>query len=197
MKLLGCDKLGKQYNHKWIFRKATLKLNQSDQVSLDGSNGTGKTTLLKLLTGIIKPSEGSLTLPDWNISIIGQSPMVYKHLTCFDNLRFFSSATDKEIKQELKNVQLLFHSNRVMAEFSKGMIQKTLIALAALRKPDFLFLDEPFTALDQQGAEYLKEKIASFKAKSIGFLLIDHNEKRLHELTSRHLHLKNHNLEEG
>ena len=89
------------------------------------------------------------------------------------------------------------HSNRALAEFSKGMIQKTLIALAVLRKPDFLFLDEPFTALDQEGTIYLNEQLAQLAKRNVGYLLIDHNKDRLMDLTNRHLFLDKNSLAES
>lgn len=196
MNLLKCNNLGKQFNQRWLFRNASIDINSTDQISLSGPNGSGKTTLMKILTGISRPSEGKLSIPGWRISVIGQSPMLYKHLTCLDNLRFFSSAPDQEIRKELRNVQLLMHSNRVLAEFSKGMIQKTLIALAVLRKPDFLFLDEPFTALDQEGTVYLNKQLAQLAESNVGYLLIDHNKDRLMDLTSRHLLLEKNSLAE-
>lgn len=197
MNLLKCNNLGKQFNQRWLFRNTSININSTDKVSLSGPNGSGKTTLLKILTGISKPSEGKLSIPSWRIAVIGQSPMLYKHLTCLDNLRFFSAAHDQEIRKELKNIQLLMHSNRVLAEFSKGMIQKTLIALAVLRKPDFLFLDEPFTALDQEGTVYLNRQLARLTERNVGYLLIDHNKNRLENLTSRHLFLEKNSLLES
>lgn len=196
MNSYSCKNISKKFSNNWIFRHLDLQIQREDRIFLSGNNGAGKTTLMKTIAGILKPSEGSITRPNWQISVIGQSPMLYKHLSCLENIELFCSADQTEIKNALDAVSLLMHRKRPLAEFSKGMIQRTQIALALLRKPDFLFLDEPFTALDKEGMSYFIDVLQNYAAIKAGFLLIDHDQARGKSLTSRHLNIQNARLQE-
>ncbi|MEZ4519043.1 MAG: ABC transporter ATP-binding protein [Chloroflexota bacterium] len=138
-----------------------------------GPNGAGKTTTIRMLLGLIHPSEGEVCIFGKPLSAerksvlarIGslvESPAYYEHLTGRENLEVFRRLTDwpkSRIADVLKLVRLTDVQNRLVRTYSMGMKQRLGLAMALLGKPDLLILDEPTNGLDPAGITEIRELI--------------------------------------
>lgn len=138
-----------------------------------GHNGAGKSTTIRLLLGLLKPSEGRVFLfnediqknKNFILSRIGsliESPSLYGHLTAFENLKIaalYQGVSFDRIDEVLKTVGLRDVSQKKARNFSTGMKQRLGIALALLTDPELIILDEPINGLDPKGIMEIRELI--------------------------------------
>ncbi|GAC1424111.1 MAG: ABC transporter ATP-binding protein [Ktedonobacteraceae bacterium] len=172
----GCDTsdpymsivgLKKTYGLKPILRGIDLRIQQGERVAILGSNGTGKTTLLRILAGLTKPSAGTIAIEGFDIvkdaqavrqrvGFVAHQPYVYEELTALENLLFFGRMYNVEHAQKravtlLRCVGLEKRMRERTNTFSRGQVQRLAWARALLHTPPLLLLDEPETGLDQEG----------------------------------------------
>jgi len=157
----------------------TLSVKTGETFGFLGPNGAGKTTTLKLLVGIIFPSEGSASIlgQDFHdpeikkrIGFLPEQPYFYDYLTAPELLDYYAglsgmSAADRtqRIPQVLERVGLSDVGNKQLRKFSKGMLQRVGIAQAIVHDPELLILDEPMSGLDPLGRHEIRELIQSLK----------------------------------
>ena len=168
-----------------------------------GPNGAGKTTTIRMLTGILKPTEGRINIfgkDIWNNpiqikQIIGNVPEmanVYMDLTALQNLTFIGELFQIPKKKRLKRAEMLlrkfdlYEKRHFKAKkYSKGMKQRLLLCMALMSNPKILFLDEPVTGLDVQSARMIKQLIKDYNKKGITFFLTTHDMEVANELCDR------------
>lgn len=144
-----------------------------------GPNGAGKTTTLKLLLGLLKPTEGTITFfgtkmtAQNRLSILKhtgsliESPSYYGHLTGLENLQIIAKlkkAPAEEIEKTLHTVRLYEQKDKKVKQYSLGMKQRLGIAMALLGNPRVLILDEPTNGLDPAGIQEIREFIKELPA---------------------------------
>ena len=150
-----------------------------------GPNGAGKSTILKMLTGILRPTSGSIEFDGhpWkrndleHIGALIEMPPLYENLTAYENLKVRTTLLgldDARINEVLQIVQLTNTGKKRAGQFSLGMKQRLGIAIALLNSPQLLILDEPTNGLDPLGIEELRELIRSFPCKGITVILSSH-----------------------
>lgn len=164
--------LNKQYGHKQILDNVNLTLETGQIYGLIGKNGVGKTTLMRILTGLAFKTSGEFTLFDkegereldeqrHRIGTMIETPAFFPYMTARQNLEYYRiqrGIVDKNIVEEvLETVDLKDTDKKQFKNFSLGMKQRLGLALALLNSPDLLILDEPINGLDPQG-------IAEFRA---------------------------------
>jgi heme exporter protein A len=176
--VLSADKLVGVRGDRLLFEKLNFKLSNGTVLYLQGANGSGKTTLLRIICGLSKPYEGHVNWCGENIHslaeeyskhvlYIGHLPGIKEDLTALENLQFslaLSGTNISEIKanETLKMLGLAKGLNLPTRMLSQG--QKRRVALARLWLQDLplWILDEPFTALDANATQLLKQKIEAF-----------------------------------
>ena len=165
--------------------KVSLNIPRNSVYGLLGPNGAGKSTTLKMLTGILKPTFGTVTFngQPWSrealneIGALIEMPPLYENLTARENLKVRTTLLglpDKRIDEVLQIVQLTNTGKKRVGQFSLGMKQRLGIANALLNHPKLLILDEPTNGLDPIGIEELRELIRSFPEKGITVILSSH-----------------------
>ncbi|MBC5742102.1 ABC transporter ATP-binding protein [Lachnospiraceae bacterium MD308] len=170
------DSLTKQYGEKAVVNKLDLKVPSGSIYGFLGPNGAGKSTTLKLLLGLIKPTEGHMKLlgrevnTENRLAILSQtgslieSPAYYGHLSGKENLRIVCTLKDvpfKEIDRVLEIVRMTKQQNKKVSKYSLGMKQRLGLAAALLGAPKLLLLDEPTNGLDPAGIQEMRELICS------------------------------------
>jgi ABC-type multidrug transport system ATPase subunit len=166
-----------------------LRVNRGDIYGFLGPNGSGKTTTLSLLLGLLKTQRGSIEilgkdLHDHRKEILGkvgsliESPSLYNHLTAKENLEVYREiygASKTRFYEVLNIVGLSDTGTKTVKQFSLGMKQRLSIALTLLPKPELLMLDEPTNGLDPAGILELRSLIKKLnKEEGITFLISSH-----------------------
>ena len=183
--ILKTTNLCKSFNKQIAVNNISLNIEKNSVYGLLGPNGAEKSTTLKMITGILKPTSGSIEFDEhaWkrsdlnHIGALIEMPPLYENLTAFENLKVRSTLlglTDKRIEEVLQIVRLTETGRKRAGQFSLGMKQRLGIAIALLNSPKLLILDEPTNGLDPVGIEELRELIRSFPAKGITVILSSH-----------------------
>src|SRR5690606_12847949 len=145
-----------------VLKKLDLSIERGECVALLGPNGSGKSTLLRLLSGLSKPTSGTITVGGWElpreaaavraqIGMVSHKPLLYENLTARENLHFFArlynlspAERDERMNALLERVGLARRAGDLIRTYSRGMQQRLSIARALLHNPDVLLLDEPY-----------------------------------------------------
>ena len=177
--------LCKSFSGQMAVNNISLNIEKNSVYGLLGPNGAGKSTTLKMITGILKPTSGSIEFDGhlWklndleHIGALIEMPPLYENLTAYENLKVRTTLLgldDARINEVLQIVQLTNTGKKRAGQFSLGMKQRLGIAIALLNHPKLLILDEPTNGLDPVGIEELRELIRSFPAKGITVILSSH-----------------------
>lgn len=177
--------LTKKYKSQFAVNNVSINVEKNSIYGLLGPNGAGKSTLLKMISGIAKPSSGSIIIDghNWsrddlnNIGALIEAPPLYENLTAVENLKVRTlvlSLPDRRIQEVLEIVRLTNTNKKRAGQFSLGMKQRLGIALALLSSPKLLILDEPTNGLDPLGIEELRDLIRSFPKQGITVILSSH-----------------------
>jgi len=188
--------LTKEYRKRFSRKKVIaldgldLEIRKGEIFGLLGPNGSGKTTTLKLLLGIISPTKGEafvLGKPVKDIHVKGkvgympEGPYFYEFLNPVELLDFYGQLFSinkrqrrNKIDELLELVGLSPYRNRIIRNFSKGMLQRIGIAVSMLNDPELLFLDEPTIGLDPLGSMEMKSLFYRLKDKGKTILLSSH-----------------------
>jgi len=168
-----------------------------------GPNGAGKTTTIRILTGILKPDEGTALVSGYDVlknpleikQCLGVVPEVsnaYVDLTAWENLMLMGElyGVPKKEREEnavelLKDFGLYDVRKKPVKEFSKGMKQKLLLCMALINNPEILFLDEPTSGLDVESARLIREKIRQLNRDGKTIFLTSHNMEEVNQLCHR------------
>ncbi|MCR6545116.1 ABC transporter ATP-binding protein [Dehalobacterium formicoaceticum] len=179
---------------KRILQDVNLTLSPGEFAVLLGPNGAGKSTLLKVLSRIQKPTTGKVASKG-QIGFLAHRSFLYDRLTAYENLKFYGklfqvSGLPERIEALLDQVGLSYFSHEPVYTFSRGMVQRLAIARAVLHDPALLFLDEPFTGLDQKGTVILDQVLGEMHRRGKTILMVTHNFEQGMELVNRLLIMK-------
>lgn len=177
-------------------------------VSILGRNGAGKTTLLNIISGVAKPSSGSVQLFGTDpsntenkakLAVISHEMFLYGNLTPVENLEYYGKMygvlnLEQRISDLLKDVELTHRRFDLVSTFSRGMTQRLTIARALLHKPSLLLLDEPFTGLDQHAIGMLIGLLQRQKDQGRTIILTTHDLHTAHILSERFVVLEKHRI---
>ena len=183
--ILKTTSLCKKFKGQIAVNNVSLNIPRNSVYGLLGPNGAGKSTTLKMITGILKPTSGTIIFngQPWNrsalkeIGALIEMPPLYENLTAWENLKVRTTLLglpDIRIDEVLQIVQLTNTGKKRAGQFSLGMKQRLGIANALLNHPKLLILDEPTNGLDPVGIEELRELIRSFPQKGITVILSSH-----------------------
>ena len=185
--------LEKRYGLKRVLRGLDFELERGGFLVVTGANGAGKTTLLRLCAGLAVPTGGSLEIePERGlIGFLGHEPLVYRELTALENLDLYGRLYRVPERRErigmlLERFGLWDARNQRADSFSRGMLQRLSLCRGLLHDPGLLVLDEPFSALDEEGAALLDRELAELRPHAT-FLVATHDPDRLAALATDRL----------
>jgi heme exporter protein A len=185
--------LEKRYGRKRALSGVSFALERRGFLLVTGANGSGKTTLLRLVAGLAAPTRGTLTVEAEraDLGYVGHEPLLYRELTALENLELFGHLYRVVDRRERSGMLLErfglwdVRADRV-STFSRGMTQRLALCRALLHDPALLVLDEPFTALDEDGAALLDRELASL-AGDRTIVLSTHDPARVASRATDHL----------
>ncbi len=195
MRLLAIKQFSCAFPNKKVLHNLNLAITSGQVVAILGSNGAGKSTLLKCILGLTDKNaqlDGDIEilghsvlreplLARQQLAYVPEQPAVYGHLSAIENIRYFLSLSNadcvtKPIETYLSQVGLEQQAwQRPCSEYSKGMKQKVMLALALAKQSKLLLLDEPNSGLDPQTTEELNQLILKCKNDGMGVLVVTHD----------------------
>jgi ABC-2 type transport system ATP-binding protein len=193
--------LTKKMKGKNLVSNINLHIHKGEIYGFLGQNGAGKTTIMKMLTGITNPTNGEIELFGQRLTKSSKSvlkrvgsiieyPILFEHLTAMENMKihceYLGYYDDKGIKQALDMVQLKGIEDKKVKEFSLGMKQRLGIARAIVTKPELIILDEPINGLDPIGIKDIRDLILILnKEYGITVLLSSHILGEMEQVVNR------------
>ena len=182
--------LARSFGTKRVLQGLDLDVARGDFVVVTGPNGSGKTTLLRLCAGLAAPTSGELSvdLDRAQIGFVGHDPLVYRELTPLENLDLYGRLYRVRERRErigmlLERFGLWDARKERVATFSRGMLQRLALCRSLLHEPQLLVLDEPFNALDEEGAALLDRELSELRPTRT-FLVATHDPGRVAALSS-------------
>ncbi|NLC51770.1 MAG: ABC transporter ATP-binding protein [Firmicutes bacterium] len=214
-KVIEAKSISKSFSGVKVIQDLSFFIRSGEIVGLLGPNGSGKTTTVRLLNGVITADAGHIRVVGLNpftegdtlrrrCGVLTESAGLYRELSGEENLLFFAQLYGiknavRRVKELLSDFQLTEHKDKKVSIYSTGMLKRLGIARALLHKPQILYLDEPTTGLDPEGARDLLEYIKNLNQKyNVTILLCTHLLKQVQTLCHRFIFIhKGQLLEEG
>ena len=203
MSYLVIDQLTKSYQDKAILNGVSLSVEKGEFVSILGESGSGKTTMLKILSGLVDQDSGTIRLEDRDISLLPtqkrevslvfQDYILFPHLNVLDNIAFSmkikgvdSKTRRREALDYLEMMQLKGYERRMPHELSGGQKQRVAIARALAAKPKALLLDEPFSNLDANLSVEMCDFIKSLQRSThMTTIMVTHDREEAMRISDR------------
>ncbi len=200
--------LSKRFHDLIAVNNLNLEIYKGEILGFVGPNGAGKTTTMKMLGGLIKPTSGKIEIHNRNEEIIDikknpanlfkqigfliDLPAFYGHVTPNQILRYYGrllglskDSIEKRINWVLEIVEMTKWKNKILKEFSKGMVQRLGLAQALIHDPDLLVLDEPQTGLDPSGRILVRKILQKLKNMGKTIFLSSHLLYEISEVCDR------------
>lgn len=199
--LLQTNRLTKQYKNQKAVNEVSMHIEKGSIYGFIGRNGAGKTTFLKMISGLAEPTDGEIELFGFKgnevkqvfdrIGVLIEAPGLYMNMTAFDNLKLKAICMGiyrKAYIEEIMDIVGLGHvGNKKVKNFSLGMKQRLGIGMALVGEPDLLLLDEPINGLDPQGIVDVRETILKLnKERNITVLISSHILEELSKLATHY-----------
>jgi lipopolysaccharide export system ATP-binding protein len=216
--VLSVHNLAKSYKARRVVEDVSLHVRRGEAVGLLGPNGAGKTTVFYMITGLVKPDRGVISLDGYDVTplpmyrrarlgigYLPQEASVFRGLSVEDNIRAVLEITQpdqKKRRDELEGLLEEFRLTRMRhtpaVALSGGERRRCEIARALAGHPSFMLLDEPFAGIDPIAVGGIQDLVRHLKARGIGVLITDHSVRETLGLTDRAYIIYNgHVLTEG
>ena len=192
--------LTKEYNGTRVVDCVSFSVSKGEIYGLLGRNGAGKTTIMKMILGLVNPTEGSIAILGKDmrrneerdvlkkVGCIIENPGFYPNLTGTENLEIFSKLRGLEqicVQKALELVNLPYRDKKLFSKYSLGMKQRLAIANAIMHNPDILILDEPINGLDPIGISEVRVLLKKLKESGVSILISSHILSELESLADR------------
>jgi lipopolysaccharide export system ATP-binding protein len=197
--------LGKSFRKRPVLRDASLRLSRGEAVGLLGPNGAGKTTCFYIITGLLAPDYGTITLDSVDITrlpmyrrarlgigYLPQEASIFRGMTVEQNIRAVIEMVEKDrdrgaaMLEDLLAEFSISHLRRTPAlALSGGERRRTEIARALASRPSFMLLDEPLAGIDPIAVGDIRELVKHLKDRGIGVLITDHNVRETLDIVDR------------
>jgi ABC-2 type transport system ATP-binding protein len=198
--MLRCTGITKRFGDRCALAGVDLDIGEHEVVGFAGRNGAGKTTMMRVIMGLLEPDEGVLS---WNgqrlraddrqqIGYMPEERGLYPKMRCIDQLAYFAQLAGVSKRSARSHAEALLgslglaeRSNEPVEKLSLGNQQRVQLAAALVGEPKLLILDEPFSGLDPLGVDALTDLLAQRTEHGIGMLFSSHQLELMERLADR------------
>ncbi|MFK7695780.1 ABC transporter ATP-binding protein [Paenibacillus sp. HJGM_3] len=199
-KVLSVRNLKKKIGRRMIIKGVSFDVGEGEIFGFLGPNGSGKTTTIRMLVGLIKPTEGTIEVCGYDVQrqhnealgrvgCIVENPELYSYMTGWDNLEHFARMLvgigEDRIREVVDIVGLDARIHDKVRTYSLGMRQRLGIAQALLGRPSLLILDEPTNGLDPQGIKEMRDFIRHLASQGLSLFVSSHLLSEIQQLCDR------------
>lgn len=206
---ISIEHVTKKIKNATVLKDICLEMKGGTVYGLQGKNGSGKTMLMRAISGLIRPTSGRIVINGEqlhkNISIprsIGlllENPSLLPEYDASQNLKLLAKmqggVPEEEIRQLIRDVGLEDAGHKKVEKYSLGMKQRLGIASAILGSPDIILLDEPINAIDGEGVEEIRSLILSLKNEKRIIIVACHDKEEMNLLADEIVHLRDGRIE--
>ena len=206
---ISIEHVTKKIKNATVLKDICLEMKGGTVYGLQGKNGSGKTMLMRAISGLIRPTSGRIVINGEqlhkNISIprsIGlllENPSLLPDYDASQNLKLLAKmqggVPEDEIRQLIRDVGLEDAGHKKVEKYSLGMKQRLGIAAAILGSPDIILLDEPINAIDGEGVEEIRSLILSLKNEKRIIIVACHDKEEMNLLADEIVHLRDGRIE--
>ena len=202
---LGCDGLVKIYGKRRVVSDVSINVKRGEVVGLLGPNGAGKTTSFYMITGMIKPDEGTVYFDGHDITgqpmyrrarlgigYLPQEASIFRKLTVEDNLKAIletlkisKSEREERLESLLRELNVEHLRKSYGYQLSGGERRRVEVTRSLVTEPSFMLLDEPFAGIDPIAVADLQGIVTKLREKGLGVLITDHNVRETLSITDR------------
>lgn len=178
------------FNEKEVLKDINLTIKQGEVIGIMGASGIGKTTFVKLLLGLLKPTSGKVYgLENLQFSAVFQEDRLCENFDAITNVKMVlpSDITTEQVEKEFLKVLLTDYKGKSVSKLSGGMKRRVAIVRAVMAQSDVIILDEPLKGLD----EALKEKVLTYLKESLSertVILVTHDKSEIEALHAKLLY---------
>lgn len=205
MPYINIENYTKKINKLPVLDNINLKLSEGRIYALIGSNGSGKTMLIRAVSGLITPDSGKAFVNGLEIGngvypeslgLLIENITMFEYLSAFENLKMLNSISvnripDFEIKDWLETFELNSNDKRTIKKYSLGMRQKVSIIQAFMNKPDLIILDEPTNSLDEHSIQILFDTIKKINKKyGTTFIIASHDNNCIENISDEIIEMR-------
>lgn len=202
MAVLAINNLSKSFKNHRVLDGITLTIDSPGIWALVGPNGVGKTTFLNILTNLSPADSGSVKLvgksnKDYkvfkDVSFLQDNTVLFDYLTGYDHLKYVCDVhklPSKRIQEVVQYVGMERYTKKTVGDYSLGMKQHLLLAMAIINEPKLLLLDEPLNGLDPTSAILMRKILGQLADKGTTIILSSHNLAEVDRVTKQILFLK-------
>lgn len=197
--MIELNQVSKFYGERKVVDALSFSIEQGELFGLLGPNGAGKTTTIRMMIGLVQPSEGEICINNLNVSqhikeihsqigVVFELPNLYVRSSIKDNLKLFANlygVPNERLMDVIESLQLLEKQHVKVSSLSKGWKQRVLIARALLHRPKVLFLDEPTSGLDPNTASLIRHYIKQCQQDGTTIVLTTHDMQEADDLSDR------------
>jgi ABC-2 type transport system ATP-binding protein len=201
--MITVENLTRKFKDITAVKNISFYIDESEIFGFLGPNGAGKTTTIRMLSTLISPDSGKITINGKDTrshgeyireitGLLTESPGMYEKISAYDNLKYYSSfynipddRRNKNIEKYLKMFDLWERKDDLAGTYSKGMKQKLALSRALIHEPRILLLDEPTAGLDPESAHMVRNFIDSLKKEKTTVFLCTHNLEEASSLSDR------------
>lgn len=200
--ILSVKDVYKSYGKEQVLKGITFEIEEPQIIALVGPNGSGKSTLMNIITNLLPADKGEITVlgksnRDPNIfreiSFMQDNTVLYEYLTGYDHLQFICDVqglSKKQLIDTAERIGITGYLNKKVKNYSLGMKQHLLLAMAVVNKPKLMILDEPLNGLDPTSAIRVRNLLLALRDEGTAILLSSHNLAEIDRVTSSILFLK-------
>ncbi len=201
MNIIEVRGLSKSFEDRWVLSNVNFQVEEGDIFGYLGPNGAGKTTTMRIMLGLLKPTQGEALIRGRDmgtdnemrkhVGVLLEKNGVYDRLTAHDNLQYYArlygvSDVETRIEEQLELVGLTDRRDQKAGKFSKGMKQRLGLARAMIHDPEIMFLDEPSSGLDPEAQKLMRDIILEMSAKrKMTVFLNSHNLDEVQRVCNR------------